>query len=55
MDLNIDEAVSRVGVDAAALRRALASYVRTILSGKPHTTGTYRAIRQPLRISSASD
>jgi cytochrome c peroxidase len=33
MDLNLAEAASRVGADATTLRNALASYVRTILSG----------------------
>lgn len=33
MDLPLDEAAKRVGVDAANLRNALASYVRSILSG----------------------
>lgn len=33
MDLHLDEAVSRVSLDAATLANALASYVRTILSG----------------------
>lgn len=33
MDLNLDEAVLRTGVDSTTLRNALASYVRTILSG----------------------
>lgn len=33
MDLDLAEAESRVGLDSAALRDALASYVRTILSG----------------------
>jgi cytochrome c peroxidase len=33
MDLTLDEASSRVGLDAATMSRALASYVRSILSG----------------------
>jgi cytochrome c peroxidase len=33
MDLELDEAANRVNVDAATVQRALASYVRTILSG----------------------
>jgi cytochrome c peroxidase len=33
MDLNTDAAAKRVGLDVAVLQRALASYVRTILSG----------------------
>jgi len=33
MDLNLDEAAKRVGIDVATLQRALATYVRTILSG----------------------
>lgn len=33
MDLNLLEAASRVGIDSSTLRYALASYVRTILSG----------------------
>jgi cytochrome c peroxidase len=33
MDSSIEEAASRAGVDPVALRQALASYVRTILSG----------------------
>ena len=33
MDLKLADAASRVGVDEATLRNALASYVRTILSG----------------------
>ena len=33
MDLTLDEASSRVGLDAVEMSRALASYVRSILSG----------------------
>jgi len=33
MDLTLDEASSRVGMDATAMSQALASYVRSILSG----------------------
>lgn len=33
MDLQVEEAAARAGVDPATLRNALASYVRTILSG----------------------
>jgi cytochrome c peroxidase len=33
MDLDLTEAVSRVGTDSITLRNALASYVRTMLSG----------------------
>ena len=33
MDLRVDEAASRVGTDVATLKRSLANYVRTILSG----------------------
>lgn len=33
MDLSLEEAAARVGMTSTALRRALASYVRTILSG----------------------
>ena len=33
MDLPLSEAAARVGLDAGTLQRALASYVRTILSG----------------------
>ena len=33
MDLDVKEAAARVGLDAVTLQRALASYVRTILSG----------------------
>jgi cytochrome c peroxidase len=33
MDLKLEDAVSRVGLDASTMQNALASYVRTILSG----------------------
>jgi cytochrome c peroxidase len=33
MDLTLDEAASRVGLDASAMSQALASYIRSILSG----------------------
>src|SRR5687768_2753833 len=38
MDLKLDEAARRVGIDIATLQRSLATYVRTIMSGDRKST-----------------
>ncbi len=47
MDLDLTEAVSRVGMDSTTLRNALASYVRTMLSGdaRIRSVSTRQSIR----------